>query len=100
MEPAPRLSSGPAASCLARADRPWHPTSSSRPNCYPQRPYYRFYYGRPGIIAGISTRLAALGVPVVRAGEISGSHSPTPARLGHALAVQPRVRCVAELVYR
>ncbi len=44
MEPVPRLFSDLAASCLASADRPWRRTSSSRPNRYPQRPYYRFYY--------------------------------------------------------
>jgi hypothetical protein len=57
MAPVPRLPSDPAASHLARADRPWRPTSSSQPDCCPQRPYYRFYYGRPRIIADNSARL-------------------------------------------
>jgi hypothetical protein len=57
MAPVPRLPSDPAASRLARADRPWRPTSSSQPDCRPQRPYYRFYYGRPRIIADNSARL-------------------------------------------
>ena len=47
MAPVPRLSSGPAASCLSRADRPWRPTSSNLPDRRPQRPYYRFYYRAP-----------------------------------------------------
>ncbi|MGH3833461.1 MAG: hypothetical protein ACRDRS_24005 [Pseudonocardiaceae bacterium] len=64
MEPVPRLSSNPAASCLASADRPWRLTPSSRPDRCPQHPYYRFYYGRPRIVADNSARLPPLGVPV------------------------------------
>jgi hypothetical protein len=51
MAPVPRLLSGPAASILARADRPWRPISSSPARPQPQRPYYRFYYGRRRIVA-------------------------------------------------
>jgi hypothetical protein len=62
MEPVPHLPSGPVASCLTTADRSWRPTSSSRSDRCPQRPYYRFYYGRPGIVAERSAHLPALGV--------------------------------------
>jgi hypothetical protein len=44
MAPVPRIPSGPTTSDLARADRPSRRTSSSLPNRFPQRPYYRFYY--------------------------------------------------------
>jgi hypothetical protein len=56
----PRLSSGPAASRLARADRPWCLTSSSRSDRCPQRPYYHFYYGRPRILSDNGARLPYL----------------------------------------
>lgn len=44
-EPVPHLPSDPAASRLARDDRPWCPTPADR---YPWRPYYHFYYGSSG----------------------------------------------------
>jgi hypothetical protein len=50
MAPVPHLPSGPAASRLGRADRPWRSTSSSLFDRCPQRAYYRFYYGRPRIV--------------------------------------------------
>jgi hypothetical protein len=56
MAPVPHLPSGPAASRLARADRPWRPTSSSLFDRCPQRAYYRFYYGRPRIV--VDTKVA------------------------------------------
>ena len=103
MEPLPRLSSHPAASCLAGADRPWRPTSSSRPHRYPQRPYYRFSYsrprivGRPGIVAENSARLPALVVPVVVLGRSAEATSPPDTRPAWAAhpAGQPRrpARC-------
>ena len=72
--PVPCLSSDPAASCLASADRPWRPTPSSLPNRYPQSPYYRFYYGRPRIITDNSVRLPSPGGGGGRAREVSGSY--------------------------
>jgi hypothetical protein len=71
MEPVPRLSSGPAACNLARADRPWRPISSSRPDRSPQRPYYRFYYGRRRIVADSSACLPL---------EVDGMPLPAPNR--------------------
>jgi hypothetical protein len=72
MELVPCLPSGPVASCLASADRPWRPTSSSLQDRCSQRPYYRFYYGRPRITADNRARLSALRVPVVALG-VSGN---------------------------
>jgi hypothetical protein len=57
MEPVPCLPSNPAASCLASADRPWRPTSSTLHDRYLQRLYYRFYYGRPRITADNRARV-------------------------------------------
>jgi len=56
--PVPRLPSGPRASRVARADRPWRLTWSSRPDLCPPRLYYRFHYGRPRVIADNSARLS------------------------------------------
>ncbi len=51
MEPVLHLPSGSTASCLARADRLWRPTSSGLLDRCLQRPYYCFYYRDPRIIA-------------------------------------------------
>jgi hypothetical protein len=58
MEPVPHIPSDPATSCLARADRPWYPTSSSLSDRCSQRPYYRFYYGNLRTIVGVRTHLS------------------------------------------
>ena len=64
MAPVPHLPSGPAASRLARADRPWRPTSSSLFDRCPQRAYYRFYYGRPRIVVDTMVAVPSLGTMV------------------------------------
>ena len=66
MAPVPCLPSGPSASRLSRANRPWRPTSSNRSDRCPQRPYYRFYYGRQWIIADNSARRPAHGDDLAR----------------------------------
>lgn len=84
MEHVPRRSSDPAASCLTRGDRPWRPTSSSPPDCCPQR-----LTSVSTMVARGSSRTVLASLPsemILHAGSRVASrrvrHTPPPNRAG------------------